>query len=161
MPPARIIKIPPTPDQAACRLTITTKRFDTAENAMAATAFRHRTASPGKPCHLTCREIRKRLGLSAPMAVRTKAKAAEAYKRDKAVQPVVLANPSGTRPYRGVIDKRNRPNQASFRCIGDGFTGPADTIARQHYLQGRCQPTARGTSARGTGHLDPLGRGRR
>ena len=38
-------------------------------------------------------------------------------------------NTSRRCPHCRVIDQRNRPNQASFRCIGCGFAGPADTIA--------------------------------
>ncbi len=82
------------------------------------------------------------------MTVRAISKVAEAYKRDKTVQPVfrphgdiiaalrgipvVLVDPRNTSrscPECGMIDKRNRPNQASFRCIGCGFASPADTIA--------------------------------
>ena len=54
------------------------------------------------------------------------------YKAKLAGVPVVLVDPrntSRTCPHCGLIDKRNRPNQASFRCIGCGFAGPADTIA--------------------------------
>jgi putative transposase len=54
------------------------------------------------------------------------------YKAKLAGVPVVLVDPrntSRTCPCCGLIDKRNRPTQASFRCIGCGFAGPADTIA--------------------------------
>ena len=54
------------------------------------------------------------------------------YKAQLAGVPVVLVDPrntSRTCPHCGLIDKRNRPHQASFRCIGCGFAGPADTIA--------------------------------
>jgi IS605 OrfB family transposase len=54
------------------------------------------------------------------------------YKAKRVGVPVVLVDPrntSRTCPACGLIDKRNRPNQASFRCIGCGFAGPADTIA--------------------------------
>ena len=54
------------------------------------------------------------------------------YKATLAGVPVVLVDPrntSRTCPASGWIDTRNRPNQASFRCIGCGFAGPADTIA--------------------------------
>ena len=46
--------------------------------------------------------------------------------------PVLLVDPrntSRTCPSCGSIDKRNRPSQALFSCIGCGFAGPADTIA--------------------------------
>jgi len=54
------------------------------------------------------------------------------YKARLAGVAVALVDPrntSRTCPQCGLIDKRNRPNQASFRCIGCGFAGPADTIA--------------------------------
>jgi len=54
------------------------------------------------------------------------------YKAKLAGVPVALVDPrntSRTCSACGLIDKRNRPNQASFRCIGCGFAGPADTIA--------------------------------
>jgi IS605 OrfB family transposase len=54
------------------------------------------------------------------------------YKAALSGVPVVLVDPrntSRTCPRCGLIDKRNRPNQASFRCVRCGFAGPADTIA--------------------------------
>ena len=54
------------------------------------------------------------------------------YKTALAGVAVALVDPrntSRTCPRCGLIDKRNRPTQASFRCIGCGFAGPADTIA--------------------------------
>jgi IS605 OrfB family transposase len=54
------------------------------------------------------------------------------YKARLAGVPVVLVDPrntSRTCPHCGLIDQRNRPNQSSFRCIGCGFAGPADTLA--------------------------------
>jgi putative transposase len=57
------------------------------------------------------------------------------YKARLAGVPVTLVDPrntSRTCPQCGLIDARNRPNQASFRCIGCGFAGPADTIAARN-----------------------------
>ena len=54
------------------------------------------------------------------------------YKAKLAGVPVALVDPrntSRTCPQCGLIDPHNRPTQASFRCIGCGFAGPADTIA--------------------------------
>jgi IS605 OrfB family transposase len=54
------------------------------------------------------------------------------YKARWAGVPVVVVDPrntSRTCPHCGLIDKRNRPTQAFFRCIGCGFAGPADTLA--------------------------------
>ncbi|MDQ3700987.1 MAG: transposase, partial [Chloroflexota bacterium] len=36
---------------------------------------------------------------------------------------------SQTCPSCGLIDRRNRKTQATFRCIGCGFAGPADHVA--------------------------------
>lgn len=55
-----------------------------------------------------------------------------AYKARLAGVPLVLVDPrntSRTCPSCGHIAKENRPNQASFRCVGCGFAGHADTIA--------------------------------
>lgn len=46
--------------------------------------------------------------------------------------PVVLVDPRNTSrrcPECGHIDKRNRPDQATFRCVSCGLAGPADHIA--------------------------------
>jgi IS605 OrfB family transposase len=54
------------------------------------------------------------------------------YKGRLAAVPVVFVDPrntSRTCPRCGLIDRRNRPDQAHFGCIGYGFAGPADTIA--------------------------------
>jgi IS605 OrfB family transposase len=55
-----------------------------------------------------------------------------AYKAALAGIPVVLVDPrntSRTCPACGYIDKANRPNQATFRCVSCGCAGHADTIA--------------------------------
>ncbi|WP_431607704.1 zinc ribbon domain-containing protein [Sulfobacillus thermosulfidooxidans] len=55
-----------------------------------------------------------------------------AYKARLAGIPMVFVDPrntSRTCPHCGLIDKRNRLDQAHFRCIGWRFAGPADTIA--------------------------------
>jgi len=54
------------------------------------------------------------------------------YKAALAGVPLVAVDPRSTSrqcPACGCIDKRNRPTQARFSCIGCGFAGPADTIA--------------------------------
>lgn len=54
------------------------------------------------------------------------------YKARRAGVPVVAIDPrntSRTCPACGGVDKRNRPNQATFSCIQCGFSGPADYIA--------------------------------
>ncbi|HEY2593156.1 MAG TPA: transposase, partial [Chloroflexota bacterium] len=55
-----------------------------------------------------------------------------AYKARLAGVPVIFVNPrntSRTCPACGLVDKGNRPSQASFRCVGCGLAGHADTIA--------------------------------
>jgi putative transposase len=57
------------------------------------------------------------------------------YKAQRAGIPVVLVDPrntSRTCPACGYIDKANRPNQASFRCVSCGCAGHADTIAAEN-----------------------------
>ena len=57
------------------------------------------------------------------------------YKAQLAGVPVVTVNPaytSRTCPGCGLIDKRNRPSQAVFSCIGCGLAGPADVIAAEN-----------------------------
>jgi IS605 OrfB family transposase len=41
-------------------------------------------------------------------------------------------NTSRTCPSCGLVDKRNRPSQARFKCIGCGFAGAADHIAAEN-----------------------------
>ena len=55
-----------------------------------------------------------------------------AYKARLVGVPLILVDPrytSQTCPDCGLIDRRNRPSQATFSCIGCGFAGPADTVA--------------------------------
>lgn len=71
------------------------------------------------------------------------------YKARLAGVPVMLVDPrntSRTCPQCGLIDKRNRPDQAHFRCIGCGFAGPADTIAADNIARRAAvnQPDAAG-----------------
>lgn len=54
------------------------------------------------------------------------------YKAALAEVPVILVDPrntSRTCPACGLVDKRNRPSQATFLCIGCGFVGLADAVA--------------------------------
>jgi IS605 OrfB family transposase len=54
------------------------------------------------------------------------------YKAALAGVPVVYVDPrntSRTCPACGHVDKGNRPSQATFKCLGCGFAGPADHIA--------------------------------
>lgn len=54
------------------------------------------------------------------------------YKARRTGVPLACVNPSNTSracPACGCVDKRNRPDQATFRCIGCGHTAPADQNA--------------------------------
>jgi len=54
------------------------------------------------------------------------------YKAKLAGVPVALVNPRGTShtcPRCGCLDKRNRPDRESFKCVSCGLAGPADYIA--------------------------------
>ncbi|PSR22830.1 MAG: hypothetical protein C7B45_04990, partial [Sulfobacillus acidophilus] len=81
-----VIKLQPTRDQAQALLH-TMERFNAACNAIAATAFREHTANKIRLQKLVYADIRATFGLSAQMTVRAISKVAEAYKRDKTVQP--------------------------------------------------------------------------
>lgn len=57
------------------------------------------------------------------------------YKAALAGVPVALVDPRNTSrrcPGCGHIDKRNRPDQAMFRCASCGLAGPADTFAARN-----------------------------
>lgn len=57
------------------------------------------------------------------------------YKAALAGVPVALVNPRNTSrecPGCGHIDKRNRPDRATFRCVSCGLAGPADYIAARN-----------------------------
>lgn len=57
------------------------------------------------------------------------------YKARLAGVPLVLVDPAYTSkgcPCCGVIDKRNRPNQATFLCVSCGHAGPADQVAARN-----------------------------
>jgi len=54
------------------------------------------------------------------------------YKAELAGIPVIQIDPENTSqmcPVCGCVDKRNRPNQATFSCVSCGFSGHADTVA--------------------------------
>jgi putative transposase len=84
-----------------------------------------------------------------------------AYKAALAGVPVVYVDPRNTSrtcpaPACGLVDARNRPTQACFKCVGCGLAGPADIIAAENIrVRGRavCKPAERG----GSGVLDRVG----
>jgi putative transposase len=63
------------------------ERFNAACNAIAAVAFRERTANKVKLQQLVYHQIRADFGLSAQLTIRAIAKVCEAYKRDRSIQP--------------------------------------------------------------------------
>jgi IS605 OrfB family transposase len=81
-----LIKLQPPSDPAQA-LLLTMERFNAACNTIAATAFREHTANKIRLQKLVYADIRATFGLSAQMTVRAISKVAEAYKRDKTVQP--------------------------------------------------------------------------
>ena len=81
-----LIKLQPNPAQATSLLA-TMERFNAACNAIAETAFHAHTANKIRLQKLVYADIRATFGLSAQMTVRAISKVAEAYKRDKTVQP--------------------------------------------------------------------------
>jgi IS605 OrfB family transposase len=91
-----MLKLAPTQGQAG-RLLATMRACNAASNRVAEVAFAHQTANKIRLQSLVYGELRGRFGLSAQMAVRAIAKACEAYKRDKAIQPVF--RPFGAVPF--------------------------------------------------------------
>ena len=80
------VTLQPNPDQAPALLR-TMERFNAACNAIAAVAFRERTANKIRLQKLIYADIRATFGLAAQLTVRAISKVAEAYKRDKRIQP--------------------------------------------------------------------------
>jgi IS605 OrfB family transposase len=81
-----MLKLAPTQGQAELLLD-TMRACNAGSNRVAEVAFAHQTANKIRLQSLVYGELRERFGLSAQMAVRAIAKACEAYKRDKTVQP--------------------------------------------------------------------------
>jgi IS605 OrfB family transposase len=81
------IKLSPTPQQEKDLLE-TMKQFNAACNYIAQIAYEKKIAASFKLHKLVYKEVRKKFGLSAQMAVRAIAKVCEAYCRDKKILPV-------------------------------------------------------------------------
>jgi predicted transposase len=99
--------------------------------------------------HRLCyRTARERFGLSAQAAIRCISKVADAYRLDRKAKRTF--RPMGSAAYDqrilsydleastvssrecsacGHVEKRNRPNQSTFRCVACGFAAHADTNA--------------------------------
>lgn len=81
-----MLKLAPTEEQANALLA-TMQACNEASNHVAEIAFKLHSANRTQVHHETYYDIRKLFGLSSQMAVRAIAKACNAYKRDKTIQP--------------------------------------------------------------------------
>jgi IS605 OrfB family transposase len=91
-----MLKLAPTQEQTELLLA-TLRACNAASNRAAEVAFAHQTANKIRLQTIVHTELRETFGLSAQMAVRAIAKACEAYKRDKTIQPVF--RPLGAVPF--------------------------------------------------------------
>ncbi|MEV4376126.1 hypothetical protein [Streptosporangium sp. NPDC049644] len=82
-----MLKLAPSAEQREALLA-TMRACNAAANRAAEVAFEHRTASKIALQKLVYADLRAGFGLSAQMAIRSIAKACEAYKRDKKIKPV-------------------------------------------------------------------------
>ncbi|WP_030907193.1 RNA-guided endonuclease InsQ/TnpB family protein [Streptosporangium amethystogenes] len=82
-----MLKLAPSAEQREALLA-TMRACNAAANRAAEVAFEHHTANKIALQKLVYADLRARFGLSAQMAIRSIAKACEAYKRDKKIKPV-------------------------------------------------------------------------
>ncbi|MEV4244708.1 transposase [Streptosporangium canum] len=82
-----MLKLAPSAEQREALLA-TMRACNTAANRVAEVAFEQRTANKIALQKLVYADLRHEFGLSAQMAIRSIAKACEAYKRDKKIKPV-------------------------------------------------------------------------
>jgi putative transposase len=123
------------------------ERFNAACDWIADAAFRERTADKIRLQHLVYGEARERFGLSSQMVVRAISKVAEAYKRDRSVQPRFRAH--GAMPYDERIMSWKGSDRVSLLTLGgrevvpyrfgeyqgarlDRIRGQADLVLRRH-----------------------------
>jgi putative transposase len=109
-----LVKLAPTPDQHASLLR-TLEAFNAACNAIAAVAFAEHSASKIDLQRLVYYDIRGQFGLSAQMTIRAIAKVAEAYKRDKRIQPQF--RPHGAMVYDERICNFPTPDRVSLLTL--------------------------------------------
>lgn len=81
------LKLAPSPEQGEALLA-TMRACNAAASRAAEVAFEHKTANKIRLQPLVYTELRERFGLSSQMAVRSIAKACNAYKKNKRTQPV-------------------------------------------------------------------------
>lgn len=82
-----MLKLAPTAEQAESLLA-TMRACNAAANRAAEVAFAHHSANKVAVQKFVYSDLRHEFGLSAQMAIRSIAKACEAYKRDKTIKPV-------------------------------------------------------------------------
>jgi predicted transposase len=82
-----MLKLAPSAEQCESLLA-TMRACNAAASRAAEVAFEHRTANKMAVQKLVYTDLRQQFGLSAQMAIRSIAKACEAYKRDKKIKPV-------------------------------------------------------------------------
>jgi putative transposase len=109
-----LVKLAPTPEQHAALLR-TLEAFNAACNAIAGVAFAEHSASKFDLQKLVYYDIRERFGLSAQMCIRAISKVAEAYKRDKRVQPTF--RPHGAMVYDERICSFPGPDRVSLLTL--------------------------------------------
>ena len=90
------VKLEPTPEQA-CSLRLTMEAFNRGCDYVASVAFQKRLANKIAIQPLVYGALRSEFGLSSQMAIRCIAKAIEAYKRDRSIQPTF--DPHGAMVY--------------------------------------------------------------
>jgi len=90
-----VLKLEPSPEQAESLLAVM-ERFNAAACFVAEVAFEKKISNKLIIQPLVYAEIRERFGLSSQLAIRCIAKAIEAYKRDKTIQPVF-------KPYGAIV----------------------------------------------------------
>jgi IS605 OrfB family transposase len=137
-----MLKLGPSPEEGEALLA-TVRASNAAATRAAEVAFDHQTANKIRLQALVYRQIREEFGLSAQMAIRAIAKACEAYKRDKNIQPVF--RPLGAVAYDQRILSWKGRDRVSILTLSGRVTVPVS-------WQGRWLGTA-GTTLRGAADL--------
>ncbi|HEV2458199.1 MAG TPA: hypothetical protein VGS80_07515 [Ktedonobacterales bacterium] len=116
-----LVKLAPTCAQHAALLR-TVQAFNAACNARAAVAFAEQLANKIALQQLVYFDIRQPFGLSAQMAIRALAKVAEAYKRDKSIQPAL--RPHGAMLYDERMGNFPTPDRVSLLTLAGRVVVP-------------------------------------